>query len=141
MKKIIFLFLFSINVYAEKLPDFTMPVYKQNATFKLSEELKGKKILINFWATWCISCIKEMPQLEALKAQHEKDVIFVAVNAGEELRLIDKFFRKQKFSYIQLLDLDRKFSKSINVESLPVTIVLDKDMNVIYRDVTPPKTL
>lgn len=142
MKILLFLaFLISFSAHAEKMKDFSLPVYKQNEKFVLSEHLKGKKVLINFWATWCTSCIHEIPLLEALKVKYGDSVTFVAVNAGEKSNLIEKFFKKYKFSYLHLKDEDRNFSKSINVDSLPVTIVVDKDMNVIYRDVVPPKEI
>lgn len=142
MKRLVLLlFLLSFNAYAEKLPDFNLPVYNSDSKFQLSENLKGKKILINFWATWCISCIHEIPLLESLKEKYGKDVVFVAVNAGEKSNLIDRFLKKYKFSFTLLKDEDRSFSKSIGVDSLPVTIVLDKDRNIIYRDVVPPKEI
>ncbi|MEA9357641.1 TlpA disulfide reductase family protein [Bacteriovorax sp. PP10] len=138
---VLLLFFFSLNAYAEKLPDFNLPVYNTDSKFHLSESLKDKKVLINFWATWCTSCIHEIPLLEALKEKYGKDVVFVAVNAGEKSNLIERFLKKYKFSYILLKDEDRSFSKSIGVDSLPVTIVLDKDRNIIYRDVVPPKEI
>lgn len=142
MKRLVLLlFFFSLNVYAEKLSDFNLPVYNTDSKFHLSESLKDKKVLINFWATWCTSCIHEIPLLEALKEKYGKDVVFVAVNAGEKSNLIERFLKKYKFSYILLKDEDRSFSKSIGVDSLPVTIVLDKDRNIIYRDVVPPKEI
>lgn len=142
MKRLILLlFFFSLNVYAEKMPDFSLPIYNADSKFKLSEELKGKKILINFWATWCTSCIHEIPLLETLKEKYGKDVVFVAVNAGEKSNLIDRFLKKYKFSYIILKDEDRSFSKSVGVDSLPVTMVMDQDRNVIYRAVVPPKEI
>lgn len=141
MKTFIFLILLSFNAYAEKMVDFSLPIYQQKEKFQLSDKLKEKKVLINFWASWCTSCIHEISQLEALKAKYGKDVFFVAVNAGEKSNLIDRFLNKNKFSYLILKDEDRSFSKSIGINSLPVTIVVDKDMNIVYRDVVPPKEL
>ena len=132
---------FSISAHAEKIADFNLPIYSQDKKFQLSENLKNKKVFINFWATWCISCIQEMPLLEKLKEQYGNDVVFVAVNAGEATNLIDRFMRKHKFSFIILKDEDRAFSKSVGVDSLPVSLVIDKDMNVVYRGITPPKEL
>jgi len=142
MKKLIWLLcFFSLNTYADKMPDFNLPVYNADSKFQLSEEIKGKKIIINFWASWCTSCIHEIPLLENLKEKFGKDAVFVAVNAGEKSNLIDRFLKKYKFSYIILKDGDRTFSKSAGVDSLPVTIVLDQDRNIIYRDVVPPKKI
>jgi thiol-disulfide isomerase/thioredoxin len=131
----------SFNANAEKLVDFTLPTFPKNEVFHLSEKTKNKKVFINFWATWCTSCIHEIPLLESLKAKYGNDVEFVAVNAGEKENLINRFLKKYQFSFIHLKDEERKFSKSIGVDSLPVTIVVDKDMNVVYRDVVPPKSL
>lgn len=142
MRKYILLFcLLSISAHAEKMPDFSLPTHPQNEKFHLLEKLKGKKVLINFWASWCTSCIHEIPELEALKAKFGNDVTFVAVNAGEKSNLIDRFVRKNKFSFILLKDENRFFSKSVGVDSLPVTIVVDKDLNITYRGNVPPKEL
>lgn len=142
MKRLLILiFFFSFNVYADKIPDFSLPVYNADSKFQLSEVLKGKKVLINFWATWCTSCIHEIPLLETLKEKYGKDVVFVAVNAGENSKLIDRFLKKYKFTYIILKDEDRSFSKSVGVDSLPVTMVLDQSRNIIYRAVVPPKEI
>ena len=142
MKLILFFFLIlSLKVEAAKMPDFNLHQYPEGQNFRLSENLKGKKMLINFWATWCISCIHEIPLLESLKSKYGNDVIFISINAGEKSNLIARFLNKYKFSYIHLSDNDRLFSKELGVESLPITMVVDKDMNIIYRDVVPPKSL
>ena len=142
MKRLIVLLYFiSLIVYSDVIPDFSLPIYSTDSKFKLSENLKGKKVLINFWASWCISCIHEIPLLESLKEKYGNDVVFVAVNAGEKSNLINKFIKKNKFTYTVLTDEDRSFSKSIGVDSLPVTILVDQDQKIIYRGVVPPKEL
>jgi len=132
---------FSLNAYAEKMKDFSLPLYSENKNFHLQEEVKKKKVLLNFWASWCTSCAQEIPKLEALKAQYGDKVTFVAINAGEKSNLIERFLRKYKFSYLLVKDDERLYSKSVGVDSLPVTIVVDEEMNIIYRDVVPPKEL
>ncbi len=142
MKFLVLLLLFlSLSAQAEKMQDFTLPIFKENKNFVLSENLKDKKILINFWASWCTSCIQELPLLDALKEKYGDKVVFVAINAGEKSNLITKFLKKYKFNFIHLEDQDRVLSKKLKVDSLPVTIVVDKDMNIIYREVVPPKEL
>lgn len=129
------------NASAEKLQDFVLNEYKSNLKTTLSEKLNGKKALINFWASWCTSCVHEIPQLESLKAKYGKDVHFFAINAGEKSNLIERFINKNKFTYTILLDDDRTYSKLVGVNSLPVTIVVDKDLNILYRGFTPPSEL
>lgn len=137
----VFFGFFSLNANAEKLPDFELGEYQKNEKFILSKKLNGKKVLINFWASWCTSCAHEIPQLEMLKAKYGNDVTFIAINAGEKSNLIERFLKKYKFTYTVLVDEERLYSKKIGINALPVTIVLDKDLNVLYRDVVPPKEL
>jgi thiol-disulfide isomerase/thioredoxin len=144
MKILFCLFLFSLislSAYAEKIPDFTLLTHPANEKFHLQEKINGKKIVINFWASWCPSCTKEVPELEALKAKYGHDVVFIAVNAGENTNSIDQFIQKTKYSFILLKDEGRIFTKSIGVVSIPITIVIDKDRNIVYRGTVPPKEL
>ncbi len=138
---IIFMLIFSFNARAEKIKDFTLPQYVENKKIHLQEEVKKKKVLLNFWASWCMSCAQEIPKLEALKAKYGEKVTFVAINAGEKANLIERFLKKYKFSYLVVKDEDRLYSKSVGVDSLPVTIVVDEEMNIIYRDIVPPEEL
>jgi thiol-disulfide isomerase/thioredoxin len=126
---------------AETMPDFSLPIYKSNTTFQLKESVKGKKVLLNFWASWCTSCAHEIKELEALKAKYGDSVVFVGVNAGEKNNLIEKFINKHKFTFIQVVDENREFSKKLGVNALPVTMVIDSNMNIVFKDVRPPKEL
>lgn len=139
--KIAFCFLFiSLNMFAETLKEFTLLEFKTNIPYNLKEKSKGKKTLINFWASWCTSCAKEIPQLEELKNKYQ-NVNFIAINAGETNNLINKFLKKYQFTYTLLNDTDRIVSKSLGINALPVTIVIDENLNIIYQGTVPPKDL
>lgn len=141
MKTLLFFLLSISSVHAEKLQNFTLVDYVNHRPIKLSELAQNKKVLINFWATWCTSCVRELPILENLKKTYGHEVEFVAINAGEKTNLISRFLNKNNFSYQILLDNDRSYSKSVGVNSLPITIVVDKDLNILYREITPPEKL
>lgn len=145
MKRIILILfvLSSFSSFAQNVKDFNLPIYGKEKKFNLAKEAKKyKKVLINFWASWCTSCIQEMPELEALKSKYEKQgVLFIAVNAGEKKKKIQKFLKKHKFSYLILEDQDRKVSKSLNVTELPRTFVIDKSLKVHFSGDRPPKAI
>ncbi len=124
---------------AESLSSFELPIYKEKTTYSYQLPHK-KKVLINFWATWCTSCIQEIPILEKLKKQNP-DVEFLAVNAGDSPRKIKKFLKKHGFSYKVLMDRNKEFSKGLGILSLPQTLVVDKDGKVIYHKEVPPTQL
>ena len=132
---LLFFLISSLNAYSDVIKDFTLPVYNTNKTMKLSELVK--KVLINFWASWCTSCIHELEILEKLKKENP-DVEFVAINAGENKKKIKRFLKKYDFSYLILMDKNKKFSKSVGVLSLPQTFIIGKNNEVLYKGEVPP---
>lgn len=129
------------TAFGETIKDFELSIYGQEGkTFKLSKELKSKKILINFWATWCTSCIQEVPILEKLQKDHPES-LFVAINAGDNVKKIKKFLDKYNFTYIILLDKDKKYSKSVGVLSLPQTFVVGEKLEILYKGNIPPERI
>ena len=84
----------------------------------------GKKILINYWATWCAPCIKEMPEL--LKAQEilkEHNYVFL-LTSDEDISVITEFKNKTNYNFTFL-----KYSKSLaslGIYSMPTTVVFDE---------------
>ena len=140
--KILLIFLLVSNVaLAEKVTDFELISYPDHKKIKLSELARNKKIVLNFWATWCTSCVREIAILEDLKKRYHSEAEFIAIDAGESDNLIKRFIAKHTFSYNILIDENRLYSKSLGVTALPVTMVIDKDMNIIYRENVPPNTL
>lgn len=136
------LFVFNLNSYSDVLEPFSLPIYssKEQKTYRFPESMRSKKLVINFWAEWCTSCIQELPELEKLK-EDNPDVEFIAINAGDSLKKLKRFFKKYKFSYLILQDKDRSFSKSVGVRELPRTLLVDKKGKILYSGNRPPKKL
>ena len=127
------------TIYTPK--DFTLSIYKKEQSMSL-KDLKGKKTLINFWASWCTSCIEEIPILHKLKvSKGSKDYNFIAINAGDSKKKIKKFIKRYKYNYMTLMDKNRSVSKSWGVTNLPITLVLDEDGKIIFQGIRPPKVL
>lgn len=96
-------------------------------------------MVINFFASWCTACIKELPELEALKRAHP-NAVFVAINAGEKPVLVKKFLAKYAFSYQVLLDPAKALSGKWGIEELPRTLVFKQGI-LVYNQSIPPKGL
>ena len=134
------LFCFLPSLSAKEIKNFSLPLYKESKTFHLGKVLKRhEKILINFWASWCTG-IEELKELEELKSRYKK-VLFVGINAGESKRKIKRFIEKYHFSYLILEDKERIMSKELEVNSLPQTIVVGKNKQILYRGNRPPKEI
>lgn len=89
------------------------------------EDLKGKTIFLNFWATWCKPCIMEMPSMDkAYQALKEEDFIFMAASY-EEPEKIRSFREKQEFSF-PLVHMKTSL-EALNIYSIPTTFIINKE--------------
>jgi thiol-disulfide isomerase/thioredoxin len=98
------------------------------------DDYRGKVVAVNFWASWCPPCIKEMPSMQRL---HNKlsDEIFVMlpVNVGEKKYKVWKFAKLVNFTVPVLLDTDSETFNAWDVSVLPTSFLLDKQGRVRYR--------
>jgi thiol-disulfide isomerase/thioredoxin len=102
-------------------------------SFKLSN-LKGKVVVINFWATWCIPCIKEMPSLKKLYEKYkDKGFELLAVSIDDDPGKVAPFARKYNFNFpvFNNLALKNKFGKG----AIPENLFIDKQGNIKYRTI------
>ena len=85
---------------------------------------KGKKILINYWATWCGPCIQEMPSLLRAQEQLKSEYVFLLVSE-ESTQRISRFKSRKKFNFYYIRS--RVSLASIGIYSLPMTIIYDEE--------------
>jgi len=117
---------------------------RQQADFTLSDlqgnswhlrDLKGKVVLVNFWATWCPPCRKEMPDLQALYDKY-KDHGFVVVSiSDEEAAKVQPFIAERKITYPVLLDPGRKVNDLFQVEGIPKSFVYDRSGKMVAQSI------
>ncbi len=104
---------------------------------KLSD-YRGKVVLINFWATWCPPCIREMPSMERLHQQvNADDFKVIAINQMEEPDDVFAFTGQLEIdpTFEILFDTNSKVSQDYAVRGLPTTYLIDKKGNIRYRAV------
>lgn len=95
--------------------------------------LRGRVVLVNFWATWCEPCIAEMPSIARLRAKlAARPFEVLAVNYGESREKIVAFLRKQKLDVHVLLDPDRKAADAWGAKGLPMSFLVDASGTVRY---------
>jgi cytochrome c biogenesis protein CcmG, thiol:disulfide interchange protein DsbE len=95
--------------------------------------LKGRVVLVNYWATWCEPCIEEMPSLERLQAKlRGRPFEVLAVNYGESAAKVSAFVSKMKLSLPVLLDPYKRSVEAWKVRGLPMTFLVDAEGHVRY---------
>jgi peroxiredoxin len=101
-------------------------------SFSLSS-LRGKVVLLNFWATWCLPCRKEMPDMEKLYREFNSKGLVVLAVSDEKPEIVEKFLTNKNCTYPILLDPNRKASDDFDVEGVPKTFVFDRDGNLVAQ--------
>ena len=98
------------------------------------DSFSGKVVILNFWATWCAPCLKEIPSLLALKGQlPENKFAVLFVNYGESKTQIEKKWPEISEGEITLMDPGAKNIRPWIDIGLPTTVVLDKNHKIIYK--------
>jgi peroxiredoxin len=106
-------------------PEFTLhDLSGKTWTFS---ELRGKVVLVNFWATWCPPCRKEMPDLELLYKRFESKGFVVLGISDEKAAKVEPFIRERKVSFPVLLDPERKVNEMFVVQGIPKSFVYDRE--------------
>ena len=91
-------------------------------------DLKGKNILVNFWATWCPFCVDEMPDLQLLYEKYkDDDFIVLAINVQESKEKAAGYLEEAGIDLPVLLDKDSRIAALYGATSIPLTIAVNKD--------------
>src|ERR1700729_1295538 len=93
--------------------------------------LRGKVVLVNFWATWCPPCRKEIPDLEILYSQFQELGFVVLGISDEEAGKVAPFVEEQNIKYPILLDKGRQVNELFGVEGIPKSFVYDRDGKLV----------
>ncbi len=112
-------------------PEFALPTLTGQRV-RLAE-LRGKKIILNFWASWCGPCRNEMPDLEALYQQYKGRLILLGINIAEGPETVKKFLDEVRISYPIVLDTQGHVARAYGVIAQPATFWIDELGRIIYR--------
>lgn len=97
--------------------------------------ISNNYLIINFWATWCPPCIKEIPDLLEIQEKFKGKIklVFISVDSSPE-KVIPNFIKKNKFKNFDVYT-DQKFlaSKNLNIKIMPTTIIINKELFEIAR--------
>lgn len=115
--------------------DFEIAIGKESPNFTLKNldgkevslsDYRGKIVLINFWATWCPWCDKEMPDLQKLDEEND-DLVVLAVDVMEKEEEVKEYIEKNKYSFEVVLDEDGEIAKTYLVSGLPASYFVDEE--------------
>lgn len=113
-------------------PDFKLPTL-DGETIQLSE-LRGERVMVNFWATWCPPCRAEMPDMQ--KFHENKDINILAVNLTEtegDLMNVQNFIQEYGLTFPILKDENTEVANTYQIQPIPSTFMIDSNGIIQYK--------
>ena len=120
-------------------PNFTLVLLHNDSDKNILSlsNLKGKPIVLNFWASWCQPCKEELPLLEnawkQMQAQN-KNIVFLGIDFQESNSDASSFLQQHGITYLAGLDTDGSIANKYGVSSLPQTVFIDRNGIVTSRE-------
>jgi peroxiredoxin len=112
-------------------PDFTLRSL-DGPNLRLAEQ-RGRVVLVNFWATWCGPCKQEMPHLNRLYDKYRSSgFVLLGVNVDESPQLAAGTAGRMGLRFPVLFDADKTVSKLYDLQSMPATVLIDRDGKVRF---------
>ena len=115
-----------------KAPQFAL----QDSERKLHRlaDFRGKVVVVNFWASWCVPCRQELPSMNrASRALPDAAVVWLAVNVGEDREAVEAFRNDYPIAFAVLLDTDGRVSKDWWVTGMPTTFVINPQGEIEHQ--------
>ena len=107
-------------------PDFQLPNLDQEPLSLY--DLRGKPVVLNFWASWCGPCRIEMPYLQEIHEEYsEEGIVLLAINIGESPSAVEQFLQSNNYSFPVLLDTGGVVAQQYGAIYIPTTYLIDGD--------------
>ncbi len=115
----------------------TFNVSLLDGTVLSSEDLNGRVVLLDFWTSWCVPCIAQMPDIVTIQEKYKDrdDFVLVAINRGEDIETVQRFVRRHPYAFRVGIDTSGHLSGLFQASPLPQSILIGKSGGLRLRHV------
>lgn len=111
-------------------PDFRLPSVTGNVAM---HDLRGKVVLVDFWASWCVPCRQSFPWMSSISDRYAaQGLVIVAINLDKKQSAADAFLRAFPATFAVAFDPSGKTAESFNVQAMPSTFIVNRDGQIVY---------
>ena len=123
----------------DRAPDFTL-LSLQDDQVTLSQIKKGKGVVLVFFATWCVNCVKEMQEIGHFAEIAEKEnTLVLGINYKQKKEIVDRFIKSEQIKFKILLDMEGKVTiEKYGIRGIPHIIGINAKDEIIFRGVALP---
>jgi cytochrome c biogenesis protein CcmG/thiol:disulfide interchange protein DsbE len=114
---------------AEELPDIALPRF--DGSELRTGDFRGQPLVINFWASWCVPCVDEMPAFQEVHESLGDSVAFLGVNSRDTVDSAEQMIETTGVTYELARDVDGALARALDVASLPVTVLVLPDGTIV----------
>ncbi len=124
----------------EKLPiaDFNLHVKDLNGQLVNMEDYRGKVIFLNFWATWCMPCVAELPSIDKLYKEFKDENIAFLLISSEQPEKVKRYHEKKGYEIpFHIIDKDGSIPNQYYSNSIPTTFIINKEGKIVKSSIGP----
>lgn len=116
---------YELQPWGQRKPVPSLQVSDLNGKVWRLADLRGKAVLVNFWASWCEPCRAEMPSLQRLGEQHPQELVVLAVNFKESGTTVQQFVQRTGLALPVLTDPQGSLARAWGITIFPSTVLID----------------
>jgi peroxiredoxin len=112
-------------------PDFTLPVEKDDVSLR---DLRGKVVLVDFWASWCLPCRESFPWMSSMLEKYgDKGLVIVAINLDKKRESANAFLEKYPAPFTVAFDPSGKTAEAFRVGAMPTSFIVNRTGEIVYE--------
>jgi cytochrome c biogenesis protein CcmG, thiol:disulfide interchange protein DsbE len=137
-KRLLFAFvILSVSAFSQKaLPSLDLKTLEGKTINSQTLSQKGKVTVLSFWATWCAPCKKEMdeisPKYSDWQTKYNMELVAITIDNAQGLPKVKPMIAQKGWKYKVLSDVNSQFLQNLGGQSVPYTILVDKNGNIVY---------